>query len=192
MNLLFFFASFLLPLSSFAFHPSDTFPSCLQEGFTWDISGAYDIALNLPTPELCQQLCATDSSCLASTWMSSTAPLFPLTCSLFSVISRDQLVACEECVSGPPECPCTVPGECNILEENIIDIVAGVESVEECSRHCKENSLCEVFTYLGKENHFRKVEVWEPRHTIDRPTLKECFGVLKSREIIIIFPTKMV
>jgi len=158
MNLpLLFFASFLLlSSSSLAFSPSHTFPSCLHEGYTWNISGAYDIVLNLPIPELCQQLCAEDPSCVASTWMSASAPLFPLTCSLFSEVSADQVVPCEECVSGPPECPCTAPGECNILEENIINIVTNVESVEECSQQCSENSLCEVFTYLGEENHFRQ------------------------------------
>merc|ERR1711971_623787 len=155
---LLFFAYFHLPsTSSFAFSSSDTFPSCLREGFTWDISGAYKTVLNLPTPELCQQLCAKDHSCVASTWMSASAPVLPLTCSLFSEVSADQVVPCEECVSGPPECPCTVNGECNILEENIINIVTNVESVEECSRHCSENSLCEVFTYLGEENHFSQV-----------------------------------
>ena len=41
------------------------------------------------------------------------------------------MIPCDHCVSGPAECPCHLPGECNILEENLIDIVANIESVEE-------------------------------------------------------------
>ena len=46
-------------------------------------------------------------------------------------------------------------GECNILEDNLVNIIGNVESVEMCENHCTENSACNFFTYLGEENQFR-------------------------------------
>ena len=122
---------------------------------------------------------------MAMTWVNGDAPLYPLTCALFNQVSltfKSQFVnslrktstvttPCEECVSGPPNCSCsiqgdckrnlhdhspiTVEGECDVMEDNLVDIVGNVESWELCNALCSENSDCNVFTYLGEENHFR-------------------------------------
>jgi len=42
------------------------------------------------------------------------------------------------------------------MEDNLVDIVGNVESWELCNALCSENSDCNVFTYLGEENHFRR------------------------------------
>ena len=49
----------------------------------------------------------------------------------------------------------SLEGECDILEDNLVEIVGNVESVELCENLCSENSDCNVYTYLGEENHFR-------------------------------------
>ena len=41
------------------------------------------------------------------------------------------------------------------MEDNLVEIVGNVESVELCETLCSENSDCNVYTYLGEENHFR-------------------------------------
>jgi len=88
------------------------------------------------------------------TWLSADAALYPLTCALFSETSNTT-TPCEECVSGPANCSCSIQGECDILEDNLVEIIGNVESIEMCKNHCTENSACNVFTYLGEENHFR-------------------------------------
>lgn len=42
-----------------------------------------------------------------------------------------------------------------MLDDNLVEIVGNVESIEICERLCSENSACNIFTYLGEENHFR-------------------------------------
>jgi len=144
---------FIVPLAQAQF-PGDTFPSCLQGNTTWDISGAFDIVLNVPNPEECQEVCSREPTCVAITWVSADAALYPLTCALFSQTSNTT-TPCEECVSGPANCTCSIQGECDILEDNLVEIVGNVESVKMCEKLCAENSSCNIFTYLGEENHFR-------------------------------------
>jgi len=134
--------------------PADSFPSCLQGDVTWDISGVFDIVVNVLSPEECQEVCSSEPTCVAMTWMSADAAPYPLTCAMFSQISNTT-TPCEDCVSGPSTCSCSIQGECDILEENLVEIISNVESIEMCASHCAENSACSIFTYLGEENHFR-------------------------------------
>merc|ERR1711990_611857 len=148
---LFLFLIFQLAQAQF---PADTFPSCLQGNLTWDISGVFDIVVNVLGPEECQEVCSGEPACVAMTWLSADAALYPLTCALFSETSN-MTTPCEECVSGPASCSCSIQGECDILEDNLVEIIGNVESVEICASLCSENSACNIFTYLGEENHFR-------------------------------------
>jgi len=147
------FALILMAPAS-ALFPSDTFPSCLKGNITWDISSVYNIVANVASPEDCQELCSADSGCFALTWLSSNSALYPLTCAMFAQISN-LTTPCEECVSGTPECKCNIPGECDIVGDNIIDIISKVDSVEKCDLLCSENQMCKFYTYLGEGNHFR-------------------------------------
>jgi len=143
----------IFPLAQAQF-PADTFPSCLQGNVTWDIAGVFDIVLNVLSPEECQEVCSREPSCVAMTWVSADAALYPLTCAMFSQTSN-MTTPCEECVSGPANCTCSIQGECDVLDDNLVEIVGNVESVEICASLCSENSACSIFTYLGEENHFR-------------------------------------
>merc|ERR1712037_129326 len=137
-----------------ALSPDDTFPSCLKANITFDISSVSNFVANVASPEGCQELCSADPDCSALTWLSSDSSLYPLTCAMFSQISNIT-TPCEDCVSGPPKCMCHIPGECDIVDDNIIDTVNKVDSVDKCDLLCSENPMCQFYTYLGEGNHFR-------------------------------------
>ena len=148
----------LLCLPGFAFlKPGDTFPSCLQANTTWQESGIVDIAVNIATPELCQQLCLDNSSCAGITWLTAEAALFPLACYMFSGID-EPTEPCKNCVSGPSDCNCTTAGLCEILDYNLIDIFGNIDTLGECENHCGSSASCTAYTYLGDKNHLRKVD----------------------------------
>lgn len=147
---------FLFPLS-LALDPSDIFPSCLKPSQTWQQGSISDIAVNVPNPEACQDICLSSSACSGITWFSEDATPYPLTCYIFSNISGPSL-ACENCVSGPPKCLCLEAGECEIKDGNIIDVIVGVGSVDVCENLCKSSFNCNFYTFLGEDNHLRKVK----------------------------------
>ena len=84
------------------------------------------IILKVLSPEDCQNVCAKEQSCVAMTWLNADVPLYPLTCALFNQVSltlKNQFAnslrktstvttPCEECVSGPPNCSCSIQGDC--------------------------------------------------------------------------------
>ena len=143
----------LLP-PTLSLSPGDAFPSCLQGDITWDPSTITRITNGVQSPEECQKLCVIDPACTALTWTSEEADIFPLTCAFFSHTSN-QTEACPHCVSGPAPCGCNVPGECEVVGENIIDMISGVASVVECELLCLDEQDCQVFTFLGEGNDFR-------------------------------------
>ena len=85
------------------------------------------IILKVLSPEDCQNVCAKEQSCVAMTWLNADVPLYPLTCALFNQVSltlKNQFAnslrktstvttPCEECVSGAPNCNCSLQGDCN-------------------------------------------------------------------------------
>ena len=144
---------FLLP-PTLSLSPGDVLPSCLEKSITWDPSTITGITIGVQNPEECQKLCLADAYCSAVTWSTEAAELFPLACAFFSVTS-DQTEPCSHCVSGPPVCACNVPGECEVVGENIIKVIVAVASVSECQLLCLDNHRCKVFTFLGEENDFR-------------------------------------
>jgi len=134
--------------------PGDTLPSCMHAGITWDPSTITSIVNGVQTPEECQQLCQADPSCTAVTWSTEATELFPLSCAFFPS-TANLTEPCSHCVSGPPACACTVPGECQIVDENIIEVTTGVDSVGECEALCIDHPECQAFTFLGEGNDFR-------------------------------------
>merc|ERR1711962_1563952 len=84
-----------------------TFPSCLQPNVSWAVEEVTSVTLGVETPELCQQICQANPACVAITWTQDSFPVYPLRFS-----STDNATQCEDCVSGPPVCSCSLPGEC--------------------------------------------------------------------------------
>ena len=111
---------FILPLS-LARGPCVSFPSCLKTDITWEQSNVYDVVLNIATAENCQTICATSDTCVGFTWLSKESPIFPFGCGLFSQTGEE--FPCNHCVSGAPECPCAVKGECVSQDDNIIQVL---------------------------------------------------------------------
>merc|ERR550519_2005640 len=86
--------------------------------------------------------------------MTKEAALLPQSCSLFSEIS-DPTIPCQNCVSGPRLCPCSMPGECEIQEDNLLKVISGIGTSDECLQLCISKPRCTVFTFFGEENPLR-------------------------------------
>ena len=132
---------------------SSTIPSCLTANTTWDSSLITSLTPNIPTPELCQQICLDSSPCQAVTWASSESSPFPLSCSTFSSTTSE--LPCTNCVSGPSSCSCSSQGECQAEDGNIVAHFSDIPTEQECAALCLENSFCQFFTYFGDASGLR-------------------------------------
>ena len=132
---------------------STTFPSCLTANTSWDSSLITSITPNIPTPELCQQICVDSPPCQAVTWTSPQATGFPLSCATFS--NATTKLPCSNCVSGPARCSCSSLGECLAEDGNIVDQLSDIPIEQECAALCLENGLCKFFTYFGDNSDLR-------------------------------------
>ena len=136
---------------------STTFPSCLTANTTWDSSNITSFIPNIPTPELCQQICLDSPPCQGVTWTSSDASPFPLSCYTFST-TPTTLQPCTDCVSGPSRCSCSSQGQqgqCQAEDDNIVDHFDGIALEQECSSLCRQNRPCHSFTYFGDMSPLR-------------------------------------
>ena len=92
--------------------------------------------------------------CTSITWTSPTAPLFPNSCATFSSPSLPSFptsnssespahsysapfLPCTSCVSAPPTCICSKPGECLAEDGNIITVFFEIDTEDECVRLCR-------------------------------------------------------
>ena len=132
---------------------STTFPSCLTANTTWEFSTDTSFIFNIPTPELCQQYCVDSPPCKAITWRSLETSGLALYCVTFSTTTTE--LPCTNCVSGPSRCSCSVKGECQEEEDNIIAQFSDIHTEQECATLCLENALCEFFTYFGDNSVLR-------------------------------------
>ena len=132
---------------------SKTFPSCLNTNTTWDSSLITSLTPNIPTPELCQQLCVDFSPCQAITWTSAQASPFPLYCATFSNTKSE--LPCADCVSGPATCSCSSKGECQAEEGNIVDVFSDISLEGECIALCQKNNICKFYTFFGDNSALR-------------------------------------
>merc|ERR1712130_784397 len=130
-------------------------PSCLQPNISWAVEEITSVTLDVDSPELCQDICQADPACVAITWTQDSFPLYPLSCATFS--STDNVIECVDCVSGPAVCSCSVPGECETSEENVLQILSAITSENDCMKACDDYNLCTNYTYLGPQNPLRFV-----------------------------------
>merc|ERR1719210_1741857 len=129
------------------------FPSCLLPNFTFALEDLISFTPSTETPELCQKICEEESSCIAVTWTQESSPVFPLSCATFS--SAKNTTECEYCVSGPPVCHCSIHGECETTEGNVVEVLAGLLDEDQCAKACLDFQLCSNYTYFGPENPMR-------------------------------------
>merc|ERR1712223_2056049 len=93
--------------------------------------------------------------CVAVTWTGKTFPVFSLSCATFS--SAEIATQCEDCVSGPPVCHCSVPGECETSEDNVIEVLTGILDEDVCAQACQDFLLCSNYTFFGPRNPLKFV-----------------------------------
>jgi len=141
-------------ISIYSWDPSKPLPSCLIANTTWDQSGVFDVILNIESADLCQVTCDETETCTGFTWLSPDSAMFPQGCALFS--STESTLDCEHCVSGLPECPCTIRGECDSQEDNMIEAFPQVASVEDCHDLCRDVTECSHYTYFS-ESHLSQL-----------------------------------
>ena len=122
------------------------YPSCLQANITWNTSRILDTIANVETPEECQVLCTGD--CAAFTWADPASSVFKNLCALFS--STEKEISCENCISGPAYCKCTMIGECSVDNENILGSYVNIPNEASCHQICREIEDCKFFTYFSK------------------------------------------
>jgi len=105
---------------------------------------------NTASPEDCQAGCERNEACRGFTWLSKESSMFPELCFLFS--KTDEESSCDNCVSGPPECLCTVQGGCVNNGDNLVQAFADIASVGECMILCENRQNCTEYTYF-QESH---------------------------------------
>ena len=97
---------------------------CFLDQTTWSSDNIFSSQDHITTPEDCQAICLASPSCTGFTWTTDRFPLYPNLCALFS--ATDELVPCQDCVSGPPTCLCSEKYQCVIQDDNIITSQVGV------------------------------------------------------------------
>jgi len=102
-------------------------PSCFQGDTTWDQDNIYSVLVDFDNPEECQETCQADPACVGFTWTTENSDVIPLACILFSELGQE--TPCQNCVSGPPECRCSIAGECEATGENVLDVVSEASSI---------------------------------------------------------------
>jgi len=122
---------------------------------TWAAEEVTSVTPGIDSPELCQNICQADPACVAITWTQASFPVFPLSCATFS--STGNATECVDCVSGPPVCSCSVPGECETTEDNVLEILSSLINEDDCRLACEDFNLCTNYTVLGPENPLRFV-----------------------------------
>jgi len=138
-----------------------TFPSCLQPNISWAAEEMTSVTVNIDSPELCQSICQADPACIAITWTQESFPLYPLSCATFS--STKNATECVDCVSGPPVCLCSVPGECETSEDNVLEICDNGDFVDgQCLTPVAEDFGILVIGGYNAYTAQRSVEFWSP------------------------------
>ena len=111
------------------------------------------LTTNVTSPEACQKLCDEASVCSGFTWLPADFPILRLSCLLFEQTGTE--IPCEHCVSGTERCSCSVQGECEVIDNNLVDVAGGVESASDCEEFCIETKGCIFYTYFGNDNPLR-------------------------------------
>ena len=127
---------------------------CFESGITWDHVDLIDIEVSVETGRTCQRKCKDTPLCSAFTWNTDDHPNLPRVCILFN--SDTIQLSCTNCISGPPSCVCSSEYACNIVDDNIIDIIAPVYDEEECQSICKDDDICNLYTWFGDGNDLWK------------------------------------
>ena len=95
----------------------------------------------------CGALCTDNLDCEFLTYFGPESFPFRNTCFLYSECSI--FTDCQDCTTAPEICfeqTCSSNLE-GALEENVLEIIGGVEEEMSCKAFCRNESACEVYTY---------------------------------------------
>ena len=120
---------------------------CFDSDITWDHLDQIEIKVGIESGRMCQKRCEDSANCTAFTWNTDAHPNLPRVCILFDATSNQ--LDCTNCLSGPPSCVCSSDYACNIVGDNIIDIIAPVDNEVECQTKCKDGNSCKMYTWFG-------------------------------------------
>ena len=149
--------------------------TCTSPGVECEYTGEnyIDTETEVQTVEECRQICMDQEDCQFITYFDSSAHPISFMCRTFKTCEK--VVECENCESQNINCfnrpwPCgsNVVGR---MEENIVDVVMGVTSEQECKQLCSDNPECSWFTFFfsfDPQNHdtcFLQTELHLPIET---------------------------
>jgi hypothetical protein len=137
------------------------FASCFDDKKSFKYTALTQYFTHLKTPEECQAACRHD--CEGFTWISDLTPVIPNICALFDTEDATQTIPyeadeCEDCLSGPPQCPCSFQGECDMTVSNVVDVQLEVKDAACCQDLCNiyNNLGCKYFTFYNETHDFPK------------------------------------
>ena len=132
-----------------------------------------DTETEVYSEEECRQICMDQEDCQFITYFDSSATPISYLCRTFKTCEK--VVECDNCVSQNIVC-FNKPWPCGSnfvgrMEENIVDVVMGVTSEQECKQLCSDHPECSWFTFFfsfDSQNHdtcFLQTELHLPLET---------------------------
>merc|ERR1719394_2337335 len=119
--------------------------SCYKYDQTWSNTTLLLAFTSVPDPGECQLLCQDTAECVGWTWTSEDYPDYPSHCYTFSAIGSTS--PSSGCVSGPPSCLCSKTEECQMSEDNELEVITNIYEERDCQDLCAANSDCAFYTW---------------------------------------------
>merc|ERR1711953_865606 len=131
---------------------SSNISSCYKVDQSWTNSTLLDVLTSVPDYEECQALCRDKAGCEGWTWTDEENSALRNHCFLYSDFGRT--FSYPHCVSGPPSCLCSKPEQCEITEDNELDVVPSVVEEFLCQEMCAANAGCGYYTWYDDAEPF--------------------------------------
>ena len=107
--------------------------------------------MGVPTVEECAAL-GEDQFAEAFTHFGADSSPYHNTCLIFSSCTERR--SCQDCTTGSSqrECTCSLKYSGEVDDSNFVDLLGSVSDEFACKEHCKDNSLCAVYTFYDSED----------------------------------------
>merc|ERR1711953_1416688 len=140
---------------------SSNISSCYKVDQSWTNSTLLDVLTSVPDYEECQALCRDKAGCEGWTWTDEENSALRNHCLLYSDFGRT--LSYPHCVSGPPSCLCSKPEQCEITEDNELDVVPYVAEEYLCQEMCATTSANSLGLIIsGGDDSDKSVELYSP------------------------------
>ena len=109
-----------------------------------------DTETQVHSKEECRNICLNTPDCLYITFFNDSARPIPSSC--VTLKSCDSVIPCDNCVSEFLDCfPCGF----NLIgsfDENIVDVIFGIEVEVECKELCIDSKECDWYTFFERND----------------------------------------